>query len=101
MNKRIYSIDEIAQIVAPIARNFGVRKLAVFGSYARGEAAEDSDLDFHLIDRGALRGLFRLASFELALEEKFKIPVDVITTDTLYEDVRENVEREGLVVYEA
>jgi predicted nucleotidyltransferase len=100
-DRRMYSTDEIKKIVAPIARDFGIRKLSLFGSYARGEAAENSDLDFHIIDRGSLRGLFRLAGFELALEEKFKIPVDVVTTDSLFDDVRQNVEKEEVIIYEA
>ena len=99
--RRIYSIDEISSMVAPIAANFGIRKLSVFGSYARNEATENSDLDFHLIDRGSLRGLFRLAGFELALEEKFKVPVDVVTTNSLFDDVRQRIEQEELIVYEA
>ena len=74
---RPYSIEDISRIVAPIANDFGVRKLSVFGSYARGEATPDSDLDFHIIDRGTLRGLFRLAGFELALEEQLKVPLSV------------------------
>ena len=93
--------DEISKIVAPVASSFGIRKLSVFGSYARGEATEGSDIDFHLIDRGTLRGLFRLAGFELALEEKFKVPVDVVTTDSLFDDVRERIEQEELIIYEA
>jgi predicted nucleotidyltransferase len=100
MQTQTYSIDEISNIVAPIARAFGIRKLAVFGSYARGEATEKSDLDFHIIDRGSLRGLFKLAGFELALEDKFNIPVDVLVADSTFEDVRANVEREEVVIYD-
>ena len=96
-----YSIDEISRIVAPIAASFGIRKLSVFGSYARGEATAASDIDFHLIDRGSLRGLFRLSGFELALEEKFNVSVDVVTTNSLFDDVRQRVEQEELIVYEA
>jgi len=99
--KQIYKIDEISKIVAPIAAEFGVRKMSIFGSYARGEATEYSDLDFHIIDRGTLRGLFKLAGFELALEERFMVPVDVVTTNSLFEDVRQQIEREELIVYEA
>ena len=99
--KQIYDIEEISKIVAPIAQDFGVRKISVFGSYARGEATADSDLDFHIIDRGTLRGLFRLAGFEMALEKKFNVPVDVVTTNSLFDDVRERIEREEMIVYEA
>ena len=96
-----YSISDICKIITPIAEEFGVRKMSVFGSYARGEASENSDIDFHIIDRGTLRGLIRLASFELALEESLNIPVDVVTTDSLFEDIRKHIEQEELVVYDA
>jgi predicted nucleotidyltransferase len=98
---RVYSIDEISKIVAPIALYFGIHKLSVFGSYARGEATEGSDIDLHIIDRGTLRGMFQLAGFELALEEKLKVSVDVVTTNSLFDDVRERIEQEELIVYEA
>jgi predicted nucleotidyltransferase len=101
MQTRIYSINEISNIAAPIARAFGIRKLSVFGSYARGEATKDSDLDFRIIDRGSLRGLFKLAGFELALEEKFNLPVDVVVADAMFDDVLQNVEQEEFVVYDA
>ena len=100
-SRRLYEIDEIRRIIAPIAQKYGVRKLSVFGSYARGDATEESDLDFHIIDRGTLHGLIHLAGFELALEEMFNIPVDVVTTDSLFDDIREKIEREEMIVYDA
>jgi len=99
--RRIYGIDEIARLVAPIAEDFGIRKMSVFGSYARGDAIDSSDIDFHIIDRGTLRGLIRLSAFELALEDVFQAPVDVMTTNSLFDDVRHNVRREEIIVYEA
>jgi len=99
--KKAYNIAEISTLVAPIAADFGIRKMSVFGSYARGDSTDISDIDFHIIDRGSLRGLFRLAAFEIALEELLKIPVDVVTTGGLFDDVRENVQREEIVVYDA
>jgi predicted nucleotidyltransferase len=95
----MYSVDDISQRVAPVARRFGIGKLAVFGSYARNEASETSDLDFHIIDSGTMRGLFALAGFKNALEDTFRIPVDVVTTNGMYDDVRTAVEREEIVVY--
>ena len=101
MKQHKYNLDEISKMVAPVATDFGIRKLSVFGSYVRGDETKNSDIDFHIIDRGSLRGLFRLAAFELALEELFKMPVDVVTTGGLFDDVRENIQREEFVVYEA
>ena len=99
--QRIYSLDDISRMVAPVAAAFGVQKLSIFGSYARGDASEDSDIDFHLIDCGSIRGLFELAAFELALEDLFNVSVDVVTTGGLFDDVKENIKREEYIIYEA
>ena len=40
----IYSIYEIQQRIAPVAKQYGVKAVFLFGSYARGEAREDSDI---------------------------------------------------------
>ena len=43
MQTQVYSIDEIREIVAPIAKQHGVDKVFLFGSYARGDATPASD----------------------------------------------------------
>lgn len=43
MNDNIFSLEDIANIVKPIAKKYGVKELYLFGSYARGEADGDSD----------------------------------------------------------
>jgi predicted nucleotidyltransferase len=96
-----YTIGEIAEIVAPIAEEYGIKKMAVFGSYARGEASKGSDLDFHIIDRGALRGLFQLSGFNIALKEKLKMDVDVLTSGSLSDEFLGRISKEEIVVYEA
>ena len=98
--EKTYKLEEIRKMVAPVAADFGIRKLSIFGSYARGEEVENSDIDFHIIDRGTLRGLIQLAAFELALEQLFGIKIDVVTTNSLFDDVKHNIEREEFVVYE-
>ena len=45
----VYTVDEIRQIVHPIAERYGLQAVYLFGSYARGTASEDSDIDL-LID---------------------------------------------------
>jgi len=47
----VYTIDQIRRIAMPIAAAYGVKSMRLFGSYARGEATDDSDVDI-LIDRG-------------------------------------------------
>ena len=46
MSDAIYTIDKIKDIVKPIADKYNVESIYLFGSHARGEANENSDLDF-------------------------------------------------------
>ena len=54
----ILSIDEIRDKIRPICEKYKIEKVWLFGSYARGEAREDSDVDVHMEvpkgDRGCL-----------------------------------------------
>ena len=45
-NKKIFTIEEIKSLVKPVAEKYHADKVYLFGSYARGEADEESDLDF-------------------------------------------------------
>lgn len=42
----VFTMKDIARLVKPIVVKYGVKEIYLFGSYARGEADEDSDLDF-------------------------------------------------------
>lgn len=46
MKNIIFTIQDIKALVKPIAQKYKVREIYLFGSYARGEADESSDLDF-------------------------------------------------------
>ena len=76
-----YSIEELRNIVSPIARAHGVASVSLFGSYAKGLADAGSDVDLK-IDKGALRSLFQLCGFRLAIEDALKLPVDLVTSDS-------------------
>lgn len=56
---KIYTIDEIRTLVKPIAERYGIEKVLLFGSYARGEATESSDVDL-LISYNNLKGMFAI-----------------------------------------
>ena len=49
----IYTLDEIARRIRPVAERYRLRAVYVFGSYARGEAGEDSDVDLLVDTDGA------------------------------------------------
>lgn len=60
MNK-VYAVNEISSIVTPILEAFGVKRAWIFGSYARGDAIENSDIDLR-IEGGRIRGMLDFGS---------------------------------------
>lgn len=68
MMDRVYTIEEIKAIVAPIAAAHDVERIYLFGSYARGEATATSDIDLR-VDKGRLKGLFALGALYADLED--------------------------------
>ena len=94
-----YTIDEIRQKTAPLAKQYGISKMSLFGSYARGEANDESDVDL-VIDRGRLRGLIQYFSFVHDLEENLNCHVDVVTTGIQDRDFLSRLTGEGGLLYE-
>lgn len=99
-NNKVYTIDEIKNIVAPIAKAYGVQRVFLSGSYARGEATSSSDLDFR-VDKGSLRGLFALGGLYSDLEESFGKELDLLTTGSLEPKFLNHIANEEILVYES
>lgn len=79
-NEKIYTIDEIKQIAGPVFDKAGfVKEAYIFGSYARGEATPDSDIDFMVITNKPLDSYF--LDLYCNLEKKFEKDVDVLTEE--------------------
>ncbi|MDR1013789.1 MAG: nucleotidyltransferase domain-containing protein [Coriobacteriales bacterium] len=95
----MHSIPEISKIVSPVARSYGIDRLSVFGSYARGEATSDSDIDFRIVEDGSLRGLIKLAGFCRELEASLGTPVDVLTNDAVDDGFLRRIKDEEVIVY--
>lgn len=102
-NNKIYFIEEIKEIAAPIAKQYDIEKIYLFGSYARGEATEKSDLDF-IIDAPNIRGLFELGGLYSDLESAFQKEIDLVTKGALINNshirFKNNLEREKLLIYD-
>ena len=81
----VYTTNEIADKVRPIAEAYGIDKVYLFGSYARGEATENSDIDFY-VEFSKPLGL-RYCNFFSDTEESVGKSVDIITKDGLYNPV--------------
>ena len=107
MSTRIYTIEELARLIIPILMKYGVDKAYVFGSYARGEATSNSDIDL-LIKRGDIKTLFKLGGLYYELEKILNKSIDVVTeetfteqpTDELGEEFYEEILKDRRLVYE-
>lgn len=95
----IHTIAEISTIVAPIARKHGVKRVAVFGSVARGEAHMNSDVDL-CIDAGKIESLLGLIAFQLDVESALNISVDIVTTDANDQEFLKRIKPDEVTIYE-
>ena len=93
-----YSVSELGRIISPIAVQYGVRRVSLFGSYSTGKADENSDVDL-LIEKGNLRSLFQLSGFRLAVEDALQLPVDLVTTESSDREFIERIREDEVVLY--
>ena len=84
---------------APLRRQ-GVRRAALFGSTARGEATADSDLDILVdIDPAAHVDLYDYVGITQYIAELFTVPVDVADHAMLIDPVRRAAERDAVYAF--
>lgn len=69
-------INLLKDFKAKQASKYGIRRMGVFGSVARGEQHENSDVDVYI--EGELQGLFALAGIKNELEELLGCQVDIV-----------------------
>lgn len=103
MNRSPYNIasfEELCDIVRPIAENYGVHRIILFGSMARGDINEDSDYDF-CVDLGNIDDLIKMCGFIMDLESALGRSVDVISERTVDKDFTKELLNDGKLVYEA
>lgn len=98
MTDKVYTINEIRQIARPIASRYGIAALYLFGSYARGDATPESDLDFR-VDRDGVTDMLALGGLYSDLEEGFGKKLDVLTTQMLSPAFLNRIRPEEVLIY--
>jgi predicted nucleotidyltransferase len=81
--------------ILAIAARHGVKSLRVIGSFARGEARDDSDLDL-LIEAGPQRTFFFPGGLVADLEEVLQRRVDIVEEKSLHRLLRDRILREAV-----
>lgn len=83
----ILSVEELRRRIAPVAEKYELKAVYLFGSYARDEATEESDVDI-LVDRAGskIRGMFDMGGLYADLHDQVGKEVDLVTTQTLEQE---------------
>lgn len=103
----VYTIDEIKEKIQPIAEKYELPVVYLFGSYARQEADDESDIDIAVsVEDLAITG-FELLDLEDEIKNSFSVHVDFLVIEDIEVgkspiaiQVRKNFENEKVKLYE-
>ncbi len=90
---QIMTINQIKKKILPILRKNDIRRASLFGSFVRGEATEESDIDL-LVEFKGEKSLLDLAGLKIELEELLGTKVDVLTYKSLHPLLKDRILRE-------
>ena len=92
----ILTLKQIKQAIKPILNNYGINDIYLFGSYARGEANEDSDIDIYC-EKGNIKTFFDLEQMIDELEKSLNKKVDILFSSSTINEYFENKIKEDLI----
>lgn len=93
------TLADIQSVVSKLAKDYGAQRVYLFGSYARGDMTQGSDIDLR-IDKGSIRG-WELAGLLVDLEDALGIPVDLIPSGSLDAHFLASIRDDEVLLYEA
>jgi len=88
-------LHEKREDILRLAKEYGAYNVRVFGSVARGEADEKSDIDF-LVDMEKGRGLMDMGGLLMDLQDLLGRDVDLVTERGLRERIRDRVLKDAV-----
>ena len=95
--KRSQALQQLARAKPELQKRFGIKRLALFGSTARDEAHNDSDVDI-LVDFDGPATAARYFGAQFYLEDMLGCPVDLVSEKALRPELRPFVDHEALDV---
>lgn len=90
-------VEEIKKKVVPLLKGYGVRRAGLFGSLARGDATDKSDVDL-LVEFKGEKSLLDLAGLKIDVEELLGRNVDVLTYGSLHPLLKGRILREQKIL---
>jgi len=99
--EKVYTTTEIKEKLSPIFCATPVEKAVIFGSYAKGNQTQTSDVDILIDSNGAIRGIDFFGILE-DIVETLRMPVDLIEASQVIDGSRaqREIEETGIVIYE-
>lgn len=94
---RTQTLEVLTRIKPELAKQFGVVRLALFGSTVRNEARPDSDVDIVVAFDGPATSQ-RYFGVQFSLEDALGCPVDLVTEKALRPELRHFIEQESVNV---
>ena len=91
------TFDQLKQSIVDVLKKHAVRKAAIFGSYARGEANEQSDVDL-LIETGTPATLFQILELEEEIFITTSKKADIVEYGALKSSIRTSVLSEAIQI---
>lgn len=92
----MHTIEEITKTIVSISSQYDVDEIYIFGSYARGEADDISDLDIAI--RAPRLTIMQIASLSFKIEKSLNVEIDMIPMETMEEPFLERISKEAVKV---
>lgn len=93
------TIERIREAVTKVGKKYGIKNAYLFGSYARGEATESSDVDI-IIERGDIKNYNAFADFRYDLENELGTEdIDILTMDDVKPRFYELIKKDQVALY--
>lgn len=91
------NLEEIKTKVVPLLKQAGVRRSSLFGSYARGDAKEGSDIDI-LVELPKGRSMLDLVRLEKELEQALDQKIDLLTYNSIHPLLKDYIQKDTLQI---
>jgi hypothetical protein len=98
MDMKLQLSEEIKNMIISILVRHGIKKILVFGSYARNEATSNSDLDL-IVEFPEGSSLLDHIGIEFELSETLKMKIDLLSQNGISPYIKDKIMKEAIVIY--
>ncbi|MEO5356130.1 MAG: nucleotidyltransferase family protein [Nitrospirae bacterium YQR-1] len=99
MQRKHIGTQELENKIITILKPYGVMRVGIFGSFARGQERPDSDIDV-LVEFSSRKTFFDIVGIEQELSETLGIKVDLLTDKAVNPYIADRIKKELVVIYE-